>query len=446
MPYVRKTADIHISEDLQSVLKLMEQNSEIAQMLLRQRHPIENLVEDYVNYICISKSDKTKISYLTQDRENSVDGDHWHSSKRFNAKPGAFIRKVFKGLSDKQVEIFSTLFKNIQNTPNFAMKVVEGNDILKYYHYESYADQSSSLGASCMKHGGCQEFLQIYVDNSDKIKMLVMIDREGRLIGRSLLWNIEPNKIMDRIYTIHDEEYSYHFKKWADNNGYWYKKEQKWNNTLLFESQGKSMLSELSVTLHKTDYRRYPYFDTFKFFDQDSKTLYNYIPSGKSIYTLSTPDGSKQNSEFLTRDGKTDLFHYHHEMVWLEYKGYRTHQSNVYYSEINDKYILKEDANYLEEINDYVFIDDSLNRQEAIKDRITYLKMRNEQREQSRKKREQDLRQIEQRSNRSAISTIFNSYFTPSSGINVDRLVEEYEAISMWVPINDEQSPREETA
>ena len=61
--YIRKTADISVSQELQAILRMMEKNSEVAQMLLRQRHPVESLVDGYVNYICISKSDKTKISY-----------------------------------------------------------------------------------------------------------------------------------------------------------------------------------------------------------------------------------------------------------------------------------------------------------------------------------------------------------------------------------------------
>ena len=385
--YIRKTADISVSQELQAILRMMEKNSEVAQMLLRQRHPVESLVDGYVNYICISKSDKTKISYLTQDRENSVNGDHWHSSKRFNAKPGAFIRKVFKDLSDKQVEVFATLFKNIQSAPDFSMKVVEGSDIIKYYLYDTYADQTSSLGASCMKHGGCQEFLNLYADNPETIKMLIMLNRDNKLVGRAILWNIEPNKIMDRIYTINDDEYSYQFKKWADDNGYWYKKEQKWNNTLFFESKGSQILSEMSIVLRSSNYRRYPYLDTFKFFEPNSRTLYNYIPVDKEVYTLSTPDGSKQTSDFLARDGKTDLFHYRNETVWLEYKGYRTHQSNLFYSDVNDKYILKEDALYHEELGDYVFIDNNLNNTNSIENRLDFLIKRREQIEKSVKRK-----------------------------------------------------------
>ena len=375
MSYIRKTADIFISSELLSILTQIMDQSLIARMLLKQRHNVEDLSVDYVNYISLAKSDKTKISYITNDRVNDVE-DPWNTSKRFNVRPGSFVKKVFVNIPEKEVEKFATLFRNIQTAPEFTFKIVEGKDILKYYHYESYADQSASLGASCMKHTSCQDFLGIYSDNSDIIKMLVMLDKYGRVIGRALIWDLGPNKIMDRIYTIHDENYTSHFKKWADDNGVFYKKEQKWNNTLFFESKGNSIMSELSVKLSKTTYRKYPYLDTFKFLDRENCTLYNYIPSNVNIVTISAADGGYQPCDFLVRDGKTDLFHYYHDTSWVEYKGYRTHSNNIFYSDINDAVILKEDAIYNEELGDYVFIDNSFNNTERINERIDLIRKR----------------------------------------------------------------------
>lgn len=401
MPYIRKTSDIFISDEMSDILNQMKDQSEVARLLLKQRHSVEELVEDHVNYISISKSDRTKISYLTQDRMDKVDGDVWHSSKRFNVKPGAFIRKVFVNTPEKEVEKFATLFKNIQNAPDFTFKVVEGIDILQYYHYESYVDQSSSLGASCMKHEGCQEFLGMYVDNPETIKMLVMLDKYGKLIGRSLLWHMEPN-IMDRIYTIQDEDYSSHFKKWADDNGFLYKKEQKWNNTLFFQGKDKVTKLELSVKLKNTQYRRYPYLDTFKFFDQENGVLYNYIPSKIEVYTLSTADGTRQPSDFLALDGKTSLFHHYHDTIWIEYRRYRTHPNNTHYSSVNDAHIMKEDAIFNEELRDYIFMDDSKNNQESINRSLEYIRKRKEEREklENTKKRKSD-----------GLHSIFERYF-----------------------------------
>ena len=116
MSYIRKTSDIFISDEMSNILHQMKDQSEVARLLIRQRHPVEELVEDHVNYISISKSDRTKISYLTVDRMDNVDGDLWHSSKRFNVKPGSLVRKVFTNTPENEVEKFATLFKNIQNS------------------------------------------------------------------------------------------------------------------------------------------------------------------------------------------------------------------------------------------------------------------------------------------------------------------------------------------
>jgi len=434
MPYVRKTSDIHISDEMNKVLRQMEDNSEVARLLLRQRHPVETLIEDHVDYISISKSDKTKVSYLPKDRMDKVeDGEYWHTSKRFNVKPGAFVSKVFVNISEKEVEKFATLFKNIQNTPDFTFKVVDGQDILKYYHYESYADQSSSLGASCMKHVGCQDFLNIYVDNPDKIKMLIMLNRDNYLIGRALLWSVPM--VMDRIYTINDDEYSYHFKKWADDNGYMYKREQKWNNTLFFESKGKATMIEMSVSLNSVYYRRYPYFDTFKFISIDNKTLYNYIPSDISVRTLSTPDGSSQPADFLVRDGKTNLFHHFHDTIFVDHVGYRTIPNNTYYSDVNNQNIMKEDAKFDEDLNDYIFIDDSKNNQERIKERMDYLRKRQEERE----KREKTA----QSTKKNSIHSIFDRYFSSS---DIERFLSEASIQSMYRSYQQNETTSESTA
>jgi hypothetical protein len=314
---------------------------------------------------------------LPLDRVDKVDGDLWHSPKRFNIKPGAFVKKVLSNIPEKEIEKFATLFKNIQSAPDFTFKVVDGEDILKYYLYNSYVEQSSSLGASCMKHRACQDFLGIYVDNPDMVKMLVMLDRNEKLIGRSLLWNTDT-KIMDRIYTIGDDDFTNHFKKWADDNGYMYKREQRWNNTLLFQSKDEVSKLELSLTLKNKDYRRYPYLDTFKFFNQETGTFYNYIPEGIGVVTLSSTDGWEQPSDLLALDGKTSLFNHWNDTVWIDYKGYRTHLDNTKFSSVNAMHIMKEDVTYHSELRDYIFIDDSKNKKEAISARLESIRKESE--------------------------------------------------------------------
>ncbi len=138
------------------------------------------------------------------------------------AKPGGFVSKIFVNIPEREVEKFSTLFRSEVTKPKLNFKVVNGDDIRKYYHYSSYSEKNGgSLHASCMKYDGCQRYLDIYSNNPDLCKMVVLYDNDypTRIVGRALLWEFDGNKIMDRIYTINDESYQFYFKQWATKNG-----------------------------------------------------------------------------------------------------------------------------------------------------------------------------------------------------------------------------------
>jgi hypothetical protein len=354
--YERKTIDILISDDLRNVLKEIESESIVASLLLKKRHSKEELVDSPVNYISVSHDDKTKISYLTTDRMKSLDSDtYWTSNSRYKGKPGAFVSKLFKDIPSKEVEKFSNLFRTQSAKASFTFKVVDGDEIKKYYHYSSYASERGSLGVSCMKHDHCQKVLKLYTKNTDQVKMLIMLDDNNALIGRALLWDLESNKIMDRIYTQLDEDFSFHFKKWATENGYLYKSEQNWFNTLFFENLNiKRKELQLEFNLG-TNPRKYPYMDTFKFVNLESGRLFNYIPENVSVRTLTSSDGGYHDGDHLRFDGIDKVFRYRNEAKWLNYLNIYTSHTNCNYSNVNETYILRENCSYDNELDDYIF-------------------------------------------------------------------------------------------
>ena len=373
MPYERKTHDVLLSDKLKAVLSEFESDSVVASLLLKKRHDKEDLVDNPISFISISSDDVTKISYMTQDRMSIVNPDeYWTSSRRFQAKPGAFIGKIFKNIPAKEVEKFSNLYRSHVNKPKFTFKVVCGESIREYYHYESYANERGSLGVSCMKHSSCQDYLNIYVDNRDTVKMLVMLNECGGLMGRALLWDFESYKVMDRIYTSSDEELTFHFKKWASENCYLHKSDQNWFNTLFFEQVGqKKQELKLKIKLKFNGYRTYPYMDTFKFIDVDSGELYNYIPEGVSFRILCSSDGSRHDSDYLRFDSIDKVFRYRNDAVFLDYLNIWTSQNNTSWSDVNDQYILNRDCKYDEGLDDSVFIGEyeNLNSVERIEER-----------------------------------------------------------------------------
>ena len=353
----QNTVELFISDELREVLTKIQNQSEIAKALLKKTHDAENIVSDYVNYISVSNDDKTKLSYLTKERQTQV-SDHWDSNRRFMIKPGAFVRKIFKNYSDKEIEKFATLFRNQQSKLMFDFKIVRGSQIKKYYSAESYAKERSSLGASCMKNDECQDWFDLYSENKETISLLVLVNQQDKLIGRSLLWETPEHKIMDRIYTIDDENFSHFFKKWADENGYMYKREQKWNNTMSFESDGVRKDLKVGIQLKRANFEYYPYLDTFKFLCLDNKTIYNYIPQDVDVITISSADGRSRSSGFLAMDIVTNLFYNHDDTVYVDYLGGRVWIDNVCYSETYQKYIHSDDAMYVESIGDYVLAED----------------------------------------------------------------------------------------
>ena len=389
MPYIRKTTDISISDEIRKVLEVIKSESLVAQLLLRKRHSNNDLVDKPVDYISISSNDKNKISYMSLDRIKSVIDDeyfdYWTNTKRFHVKPGAFVGKIFKDIPAKEVEIFSNLFKSESNKVDFDLKVVDGDKIKKYYYWESYANDRGSLGVSCMKHDSCQKYFDVYSDNPDNISMLVMLDTDNLLIGRAILWDFGSHKIMDRIYTVDDEKLQLHFKKWATDNGYLYKSEQNWFNTLFFENMktGRKEL-RLEIDLASKIYKYYPYLDTFKFIDCDG-ILYNYIPDGVEINTLSSTDGRKQESDYLRFDAIDKVYRYRGESTHVRYMDFYTHERNVVWSEINDQYILRADSFYDEELRDNIFKKelDDYNDTISINKRRSYMKERSELRSKS---------------------------------------------------------------
>lgn len=396
--------NILLSDELKAVLEEIQDSSSVARLLLSE-HDKKDLKEDHANYLSISNLDKTKLSYLTKERLDSIpDGqDPWTHNKRFFARPASVINKIFNGVHDKDLEVFNNLYKSILSRIKFTFKILSGNDIRKYYHGDMYRGCSGSLGNSCMKYDNCQRYMGLYVDNSDVVTMLGMFDDDQYLLGRALLWNFDSYKVMDRIYTVNDEELSYQFKRWAIANGYMYKYEQKWNNSLAFELGGKKIEQKFAIQLKNWKYDRYPYMDTFKFFDKTKGILYNFNEN-TNLKTLCAPDGSQFENDYLAHDFSTGLFHHRGETVSITYMDgklipdstLRVHTHNAEWSRINNMYMLKKDVEFNEELDDFLFIKelDHLNNQEAISIRKKEMEERKKKQAMERARHEEMLKML----------------------------------------------------
>ena len=206
---------------------------------------------------------------------------------------GRFVRSILTKaghkFTDAEIEQFVYKYRaeveKEKDVLNRRFKVVEGNDIKKYYHKSQYESESGSLGSSCMRYDRCQDYLSIYTDNSQcKLLLLISDNEPDKICGRAILWEMEPyelsTKVMERIYSTRtaDEQL---FKEWAIANKYWFKSRQDFNEYTDFEFHKEDETiekrqGEFSVQLDKKgDYSNYPYMDSFKYYDPSKGILYN---------------------------------------------------------------------------------------------------------------------------------------------------------------------------
>lgn len=382
MRYERKTSDIFIGEEFRKILNIFKDQSTIAKLLLSRRINKDLLQADHVNFIDISKTEMDKISYLTQDRiaqiSQSDTHDFWTTSRRYKVKPGAFINKMFKNIPGREVEKFATLWKTFSIEKNFNFKIVSGEDIRKYYLADKHYSDTGTLDSSCMKHPKCQKYLNIYVENPN-VKMLIMTfgDTE-QMLGRSLLWEtMDGKKVMDRIYTVNDEEYLNHFIKWSDDNGYYSKKFQNFRSAVQWKKGSQYYDFELSVKIENYDFEYYPYLDTFKFLDIQEGILSNVCKDIENRYRcLINAGGSWENPNFVIMDHSDREYYYYGDMSQVVNNSGETvwaYRGNCAYSNLYDTYIMESEALYSDSIQDYIYKLDSRNDHVKINDRIEYI-------------------------------------------------------------------------
>ena len=216
------------------------------------------------------------------------------------------LDKVNSEISDKEIEDFVNKFKSLVEVANNAfsrIKIVQGEDIRKYYHTNNYISGGGTLNSSCMKNESTQSFLDIYVKNPEVVSLVIFKARNGddKICGRAILWeDSKGRKIMDRIYTAKDSD-EQTFKEFAIKEGFYYKQYQDYNhNQLMFNGERLTEEDDKAIIhLNSTDYDFYPYVDTMKFLNKENKTIQSY-PEDKCKFILNSTSGipNRYNSLF----------------------------------------------------------------------------------------------------------------------------------------------------
>lgn len=268
--------------------------------------------EKGINFI--KSVDSEFISYL-QDEKKKDDTDPFYQSSRVKIRIGRLVSKLISKYIDElkitnsHIENFVNHYKSWFDTSTYQYKVVEGEEIKKWYLDANYftleGNTMGTLWNSCMRYEERQNFLELYSQN--KVKMLILtvkIDDVEKLRARALLWdNVEvissqedlPKhiKVMDRIYSIFESDVIL-LKKWASENGYICKWEQNAKSHQYFDIKHNPVKIKCQIKLDNYRLRFYPYLDTFPFFDIDNGIISNNEYSSNWRYKLVQANGSIQ--------------------------------------------------------------------------------------------------------------------------------------------------------
>ena len=225
---------------------------------------------------------------------NSQSGIGIWSGKRPEVRMGSLFTKVLKddgveNIDQKSLEslvqILNTkLYQSLD--PSLEFKLVSGDDIKKYYHESKMAEAKGTLGGSCMRHDRCSSYLDIYTENPDVCRLLILVTEYDYILGRALIWNATTDdgqevEVMDRIYYISDEV-KYSFLQYALSKGWWSKKFQdsKEDHMKMFIVPGVGEVSKgLKIQLKdQSSNDKYPFVDTFMRFRTPSNIITNIHP------------------------------------------------------------------------------------------------------------------------------------------------------------------------
>ena len=301
-------------------LQFAQRDSIIAALLLQGDH--SHIVEEG-NYVKRVDNEIDVVSFLPKSKYEKVE-DNWNNG-RVKIKIGRFIRKFLTEFSiknwqinDTLIERFVNLYKSYFSRDISKLKIVEGDDIPKYYLEDNYhcfnGNRSGSLWNSCMRQRERKKFMKLYAVNPEKVKMLVFFSDDDKVRARALLWedvrdhkdSTKQYKFMDRIYYVYDHDINF-FKDWAKENEYLCKWDQSAKTEMLFdEGIGEPVRKSLYVLLGNYSMSYYPYLDTFKNFNEE-KGRFSNSQSYNYDFTLVQSNGAVErepepDEEFLSFD------------------------------------------------------------------------------------------------------------------------------------------------
>ena len=239
---------------------------------------------------------------------------------RNQIKIGKFVTSVLGAIPAKELEDFVNKLKSNKDR-GYEIKTVEGDEIKKYYKTEALADNPnlnySEIMRSCMrdKEKVKPNVFDIYAKNPESCKMVVMLDDNGGLVSRAILWKVNNSQntstneyfggqkteetrllklpesfwFMDRVYSV-ESWMDKSMYDWADKKGYVCKRGNWGNRNIVFNGVGGHC--EMEVDVKKIAYKGFPYMDTFIYYDVKNGKLRNFDAPGFKGFGLQSTAGN----------------------------------------------------------------------------------------------------------------------------------------------------------
>lgn len=177
-------------------------------------------------------------------------------------------------INDKDLQDFVLKYKSAyaifhDEFRNFEM--VNGEKIRYWYREDNYNSSDGTLGESCMRHDECQDYLDIYCNNTNVCSLLILKSDGDLLKGRCIVWKKDNDYYLDRIYTNDDSDEQL-FIDYAIHKGYYYKSAAKGSKWVKNGEVVETLVIKLD-SFRNISY--FPYVDTLTWFDNKRGILSN---------------------------------------------------------------------------------------------------------------------------------------------------------------------------
>lgn len=245
---------------------------------------------DFISVLSVNRIER--IDGVGKDDLENPDGDSvlWGKKLSQKIRVGTFVNKLLpKYNGSKELEDFVHNFKSKLDVENYEIRLIKGEEIRKWYHIKTYYnkhpgivnkpakgdDPRSPLMKSCLKLPEKQPFFDIYTENPEQVGMLIMLNGDGKLVARAIIWfdcfivnkaeNSSKGVLMDRIYYTQESDVNI-FIDYAKEHGWWYKPSQSKEISSFVKDDVVCDIPISTKLTRRRNFDKYPYMDTLCFY------------------------------------------------------------------------------------------------------------------------------------------------------------------------------------